>query len=69
MTTRVYRGAPSAIDWLRVGPSILLQSGWSGYAEADPLVLGILVAAVAALAVGYVASRLWPRGVRRGGRR
>jgi hypothetical protein len=37
------------------------QVAWSGYAEADPWVVGVLVVAVAALAAADIGGRLWPR--------
>jgi hypothetical protein len=42
-----------------------ILAAWWGFAEADPVVVGVVVAAIACLAAGYVAMRL-SRG-RRGG--
>lgn len=35
-----------------------LAASWWGFVEADPLIVGVVVAAVAILAIGFVAMRL-----------
>ncbi len=39
-------------------PDLAPLGSWWGYAEADPTIVGVLVAAIAVLAVGYVISRI-----------
>ena len=39
-----------------------LAASWWGFIEADPLIVGVVVAAIAVLALGYVGMRLSRKG-------
>ena len=39
-----------------------LAASWWGFVEADPLIVGVVVGAVALLAIGFVALRLTKKG-------
>jgi hypothetical protein len=38
-----------------------LGVGWWGYAEGNPILVGIVVAIIVIAAIAYVARRLWRR--------
>lgn len=39
-----------------------LAAAWWGFVEADPLIVGVVVAAIAILALGFLARRLSRKG-------
>lgn len=42
-----------------MGAALMALASWWGYAEADPRLVGVVVAAVAVFAAAYVGQRLW----------